>query len=394
MDVYTEEFYQLLARTNLMETNDQLVSRFIGGLRLQFQDVLNLFSPVSVSEAHQRAVLLERQFIRRPSGPFVTPTQRVDRISAPNDVRPVAGRGSAATTAPRQPTANAPGSSTRSGACFSCGEFGHRHVSCPRVGCGLLVSDDINEEQQDFPIYDDDDVLPVEHIVGDVGQSLVLRRACLAPKQPAETEQRHQLFESTCTINGKICRFIVDSGSCENIIAADAVTKLALVTEKHPHPYSLAWLQRGNNVTVDRRVQVQFSIGSKYVDMVWCDIVPMDACHLLLGRPWQLDRGVLHDGRTNTYTFIFSGVKMILMPSILIPPPSNHENSVLLLQRKDFMQELSDARCILLLVAQDISSTTNYPSQVSPLLQEFLISSPLNYLLVYLHYAIFSTILI
>lgn len=186
----------------------------------------------------------------------MSPTQRVDRVSAPNNVCPVAGRGSAATTAPRQLTANAPRSSTRSGACFSCGEFGHRQASCPRVGRGLLVSDDIDEEQQDIPIYDDDDVLPVEHIVGEVGQSLVLRRACLAPKQPAETEQRHQLFESTCTINGKICRFIVDSGSCENVIAADAVTKLALVTEKHPHPYSLAWLQRDNNVTVDRRVQV------------------------------------------------------------------------------------------------------------------------------------------
>lgn len=97
----------------------------------------------------------------------------------------------------------------------------------------------------------------------------------------------------------------------------------------------------------------------------------MDACHLLLGRPWQFDRGVLHDGRTNTYTFIFSGVKMILMPSISTPPPSHHENFVLLLQRKDFVQELSDTRCILLLVAQDISSTTNYPSHVSPLLQEF-----------------------
>lgn len=258
VDVYTEEFYQLLARTNLLETNDQLVSRFIGGLRLSFQDVLNLFSPTSVSEAHQRAVLLERQFTRRPSGPFVSPTQRLDRLSTPSDVRPVAGRGSATPTAPRQPVTAAPGSSTRPGACFSCGEFGHRQASCPRVGRGLLVGDDIDEEQQDFPIYDNDDVLPVEHLVGDVGQSLVLRRACLAPKQPVETERRHQLIESTCTINGKICRLIVDSGSCENVIAedADAVTKFALVTEKHPHPYSLVWLQRGNNVTVDRRVQV------------------------------------------------------------------------------------------------------------------------------------------
>lgn len=96
------------------------------------------------------------------------------------------------------------------------------------MGRGLLVNDDIDEEPQDYPIYDDDDVLPVEQLVGDIGQSLVLRRACLEPKQSMETEQRHQLFESTLTINDKICRFIVDSGSCENVFAADAVTSSPL----------------------------------------------------------------------------------------------------------------------------------------------------------------------
>lgn len=58
---------------------------------------------------------------------------------------------------------------------------------------------------------------------------------------------------------------------------------------------------------------------------------------------------------------------MVLMPSISASPPSRCENSVLLLQRKDFMQELSDARCILLLVAQAISPTITYPSQFAGL---------------------------
>ena len=28
----------------------------------------------------------------------------------------------------------------------------------------------------------------------------------------------------------------------------------------------------------------------------------MDVCHLLLGRAWQYDKNVVHDGRMNTYT--------------------------------------------------------------------------------------------
>ena len=29
----------------------------------------------------------------------------------------------------------------------------------------------------------------------------------------------------------------------------------------------------------------------------------MDACHLLLGRPWKYDRKVIHDGGKDIYTF-------------------------------------------------------------------------------------------
>lgn len=64
VDAYTEEFYHLLSRVEITETPYQLISRIIGGLRLQYQDILNLFTPISVSDAHQRALLLEQQFNR------------------------------------------------------------------------------------------------------------------------------------------------------------------------------------------------------------------------------------------------------------------------------------------------------------------------------------------
>ena len=41
----------------------------------------------------------------------------------------------------------------------------------------------------------------------------------------------------------------------------------------------------------------------------------MDACHLLLGWPWQFDRDVTHNGKTNTYSFMFEGVKIVLVPN-------------------------------------------------------------------------------
>ena len=45
---------------------------------------------------------------------------------------------------------------------------------------------------------------------------------------------------------------------------------------------------------VDKQVLISFSIG-KYKDDVLCDVVPMEAIHLLLGRPWQYDNHAFHD---------------------------------------------------------------------------------------------------
>jgi len=40
----------------------------------------------------------------------------------------------------------------------------------------------------------------------------------------------------------------------------------------------------------------------------------MEACHVLLGRPWQFDRDVYHDGHANAYSFLFKKQNFTLMP--------------------------------------------------------------------------------
>ena len=52
VDDYTSEFYQLVTRNEIQEMDNQLVVRYIGGLRVQIQDTVNLFDPVSVSAIH------------------------------------------------------------------------------------------------------------------------------------------------------------------------------------------------------------------------------------------------------------------------------------------------------------------------------------------------------
>jgi hypothetical protein len=42
-----------------------------------------------------------------------------------------------------------------------------------------------------------------------------------------------------------------------------------------------------------------------------CDVVEMDACHVLLGRPWQYDVNATYKGRDNVYLFWWPGKKII-----------------------------------------------------------------------------------
>lgn len=71
----------------------------------------------------------------------------------------------------------------------------------------------------------------------------------------------------------------------DNLVATKMVEMLGLKRLKHPTPYKVLWLQKGHQLLVDEQCEVEFHIG-KYQDKVVCDIMPMDMCHILLGRPW------------------------------------------------------------------------------------------------------------
>ncbi|KAF7807710.1 uncharacterized protein G2W53_039871 [Senna tora] len=130
------------------------------------------------------------------------------------------------------------------------------------------------------------------------GESLVTRRALHINVKEESLKQRENIFLTKCLVSGKVCSMIIDWGSCTNVASAYMVDKLELRCEKHPNPYRLQWLNDSGEVKVTKQVVVPFSIG-KYVVVVRCDVVPMQAGHLLLGRPWQFDRKVNHNGFTN-----------------------------------------------------------------------------------------------
>ncbi|PKI33159.1 hypothetical protein CRG98_046447 [Punica granatum] len=229
------------------ETEDQLVAKYNGGLRVQLQDTVNLFDPVSVSFAHQRILIVERQQKRAGSG--VT-SRGVAIVGTGGIVR--AGGGSIVPGCSTRPTNIGPSS------------------------CGAKF----------FKL----------------GQ---LREYC----ECVEARASYLLY------------------------------------------------------------------GSRYRDFVWCDIVIMDACHLLLGRPWQFDRSMNHDGRTNKYSFTHKGLKIVLVLNkdrdAIEPRPANSVTATNLMSLSRFQEELHEAEFMFPLVGRKIVEEDLTSCESLPILNEF-----------------------
>lgn len=147
---------------------------------------------------------------------------------------------------------------------------------------GEVVSES-EGEFEDMPALED--VEEEEKLEFLVGESLVLRRALNTQVEVDDSEQqRENIFYTRCYVNDKVCSMIIDDGSCTNVASTTLVEKYGLALLRHPRPYKLQWLNESGKVRVNKRVLINFSIGS-YSDKVVCDVVPMHVGHILLGRP-------------------------------------------------------------------------------------------------------------
>jgi len=113
-------------------------------------------------------------------------------------------------------------------------------------------------------------------------------------------------------VSGKICSLSIDGGSCANIASQSMVEKLKIAISPHPKPYSIQLLGQDKELQISSESLLSISIGKNYKDDIWCNIVPIDACHILLGKPWLFSKRVKNDGRMNVYTFTKDHKKITL----------------------------------------------------------------------------------
>lgn len=306
VEEFIGEFERMRLRCGAKEDDEQVIARFLRALRPEISDVVMLQQYWYFTDVCKLAKRVEKQ---------LAPKQRPAPLCFAS--RPPVVSATPTRTAPIKVDSAAPvvpsGSSSYTLRCFKCQGLGHLKRDCPNKQLIAFVDDPLPT----YDTEDEHDTDPTEILYPDRGESLVIQRILnTTVHDTADDTQwlRNNIFRTKCTSKGKVCTVVIDGGSCENIVATSMVDKLNLQLQPHPEPYKLTWLKKGNLIKVTHRCLVQFSIGNKYADEIWCEVLVMDVCHLLLGRPWQYDRRAKHDGFRNTYSFKKDGVNITLAP--------------------------------------------------------------------------------
>ncbi|XP_060968516.1 uncharacterized protein LOC133036065 [Cannabis sativa] len=307
VDEYYKEMEMAMIRANVEEDREATMARFLNGLNREIADPIELHHYVELEDLVHMAIKVERQLKKgssssrsRPSThkPSTTPwrsnyPKKDDQPNSSSTPKP-----STTATPPQGKTTQTKSHSSEI-RCFKCQGWGHIASQCPNQRVMVIrESGEIDSEGEDD----------------------------LADMPPLEDASDNEYGPES----GEMLALVT---SCTNVASASMVNKLGLTTLKHPCPYKLQWLNDSGEVKVTKQVLVSFRIG-KYEDEVLCDVVPMQAGHLLLGRPWQFDRRVQHDGFTNKYSFTFRQRAITLAP---LTPKQVYEDQARL-------QKLSDKK--------------------------------------------------
>eukprot|EP00253_Pinus_taeda_P031959 PITA_31959 len=381
---YTKEFYRVNLRAGYTKDTSEKIARYVNGIRMEILDEISILSPRSVEEAFQSVVKAEEKLNRRKNNRRGRGNGRGRGQSY--------GRGRTAANSEEGSSSRASGTtekgeSTRGGRpyqrgrgngcgrgtnvqCYRCHKWGHRSFECPEVEQtgqrGTFVAQPEEAKAQPREVEN----------MAETGEALILNKVLLKPaKEVAEQTQRKALFQTVCKSHGKCCKLIIDSGSIDNLVATEMVEKLGLKRLKHPTPYGVSWLQKGHQLLVDEQCEVEFHIG-KYHDTVFCDFIPMDVCHILLGRPWQYDRKVTHDGKTNCYKFVKDGIKHTLVPIREEDAVEPSGKNALLIGGKQFEKQVEENEVNYAIVRRAKPIVLNIekselPKEIQELLKEF-----------------------
>ena len=126
--------------------------------------------------------------------------------------------------------------------------------------------------------------------------------------------------------------------------------------------YSRALYKASMEVNERCLVPMQFAT---YKDKIWCDVLTIDAGHVILSRPWLFDMDATLWGKSNTCTFNYEGQRIKLIPSQprskqeKKPVDTRKEKNLNLINPKEIEQEVISGAQVIVLVAREVAKESH-----------------------------------
>jgi len=129
--------------------------------------------------------------------------------------------------------------------CHKCHGRGHVAAQCPSTRT-MIVNENgewesKSDREEEGPKYDEDHESNDNEIQPDEGDNnyFISLYVLSVTATKEDNRQQHNLFYTRGMIKEKLCRIIIDNGSCNNIISQELVDRIELKQRCHPNPYKM-----------------------------------------------------------------------------------------------------------------------------------------------------------